>query len=243
MLGRALVATPPIFPASTLRTSFQDHCNVRRRAWITCAVLPWFLYNACAVPVTTPAHHGVAPAEGYETLTITRTGNVTRVLINNPPVNLMDGKMITDFQKLLVGLETDQHRPKVVIFSSADPVFFISHLDLLGLSATQSPAAPYNASYLIEAYTNVTNLLTTVPSIFIGEVSGKATASGDEILVRMDMRFASEGAQLGAPRPRSVSFTGLVCNTSYESSDQVLQPSISYPRLTQTQSVRPRSVG
>jgi enoyl-CoA hydratase/carnithine racemase len=138
------------------------------------------------------------PTPGYKTFTLTNAGNVTRVLINHPPINLLDVDMLMDFNNLLLDFQNNPSAPKVAIFSSADPNFFISHLDLDILSTTH-PAPPLSDGQpAANLYVNVTRLLGTVPTILIGEVSGKATAGGNELLVQMDMRFASTGASLGA---------------------------------------------
>jgi len=42
------------------------------------------------------------------------------------------------------------------------------------------------------------HLLRILPTIFIGEVNGLATAAGNEILVQCDMRFAGPWAHFGA---------------------------------------------
>ncbi|UKZ77695.1 hypothetical protein TrVFT333_005419 [Trichoderma virens FT-333] len=57
---------------------------------------------------------------------------------------------------------------------------------------------PLSNREVTSAYNNVARLLGTVPAIFIGEVSGRAEGAGNELLVQMDMGFASTGALLGA---------------------------------------------
>ncbi|KAL7781368.1 ClpP/crotonase-like domain-containing protein [Trichoderma afarasin] len=137
----------------------------------------------------------------YKTFTFQTTGNVTRVLISHPPINLVDADVIYDFRTLLLNLQKNhasEFAPKVVIFSSADPEFFLSHLDLHILSKDHPLKPPLSFTEVQEAYNNITTLLSTVPTIFIGEVSGRAEGAGNELLVQMDMRFASPGALMGA---------------------------------------------
>ncbi|KAB8343281.1 hypothetical protein FH972_022868 [Carpinus fangiana] len=140
-----------------------------------------------------------SPSSGYKTFQLNTTGNVTRVLISNPPINLLDGNMIRDFDRLLTSLQTSPgQNSKVYIFSSADPTFFINHLDLHYVSTRNPPAPPFTP-YDINTYINVTKKFATVPAILIGEISGKTISGGDEISVQLDMRFASTGAELSAP--------------------------------------------
>jgi len=139
------------------------------------------------------------PSPGYNTFTLTSiTPNITRVLINNPPIQLLDANMIDDFNTLFSGITEDpDNSPSVIVFSSADPIFMISHIDLHILSKTQPLQPPLNSTVVLEKLINVTRSLATVPAILIAEIAGKATAGGNELLVQMDMRFASPGASLG----------------------------------------------
>lgn len=140
----------------------------------------------------------VEPTQGYNTFSLSTKGNITRVLIDNPPINLLDYNMLVDFRKLLTNLQDDPNASKVVIFASADPTFFVAHLDLHILSFHHPPPPPQTNDELINLYGNVTEQIRSSPSILIAEVSGKGTAAGNELLVQMDMRFASTGASLGA---------------------------------------------
>ncbi|EHK16750.1 uncharacterized protein TRIVIDRAFT_65502 [Trichoderma virens Gv29-8] len=139
--------------------------------------------------------------EDYKKFSFNTTGNVTRVLIDHPPINLVDIDIISDFTTLLRNLEKNHASdaaPKVVIFSSADLDFFLAHLDFYMLSTDHPLHPPFSNREVTYAYNNVARLLGTVPTIFIGEVSGRAEGAGNELLVRMDMGFASTGALLGA---------------------------------------------
>ncbi|KUJ19233.1 ClpP/crotonase [Mollisia scopiformis] len=138
------------------------------------------------------------PTDGYQTFTLNTTNNITRVLINNPPINLLDASMLADFHTLLTGPASNLDGPKAIIFSSANPEYFIAHLDIHILSSDHPVPPPLNNTELSNLYVNVTRLLATVPAILIAEVSGQAIAAGNEMIVQMDMRFASPGARLGA---------------------------------------------
>src|SRR4051812_26425182 len=52
-----------------------------------------------------------------------------RVTLDHPPINLFDPEMVAGLQMLIERLEHDDH-VKVVVFDSANPDFFISHIDL-----------------------------------------------------------------------------------------------------------------
>ena len=58
-----------------------------------------------------------------------RSASYWRVTLDNPPINLFDPEMIAGLQALVERLEQDDD-VKVVVFDSADPDYFIAHLDL-----------------------------------------------------------------------------------------------------------------
>jgi len=135
---------------------------------------------------------------GFGTITTTTNGSITRAIFNNPPINLCDERLIRDLYDFLTAIEDAPEPPKVVIFSSADDAFFMPQIDVHILSTSE----PYkNATYSAELLgldVKTVHLLRVLPTIFIGEVNGLATAAGNEFLVQCDMRFAGPRARLGA---------------------------------------------
>lgn len=136
-------------------------------------------------------------SKGYETISLQRNGSVTRATISNPPINLFDYKLAADMYNFLQSLASGQlsDPPKVVIFDSADPEFFIGHLDVSNLllpTATEKTDA-------FNKYVACTALLRNITSvIFIGEVNGQGFGGGNELLVQMDMRYAGPKTRVGA---------------------------------------------
>lgn len=166
--------------------------------------LPFFsALLALAVNAHTPWHRD--DSTGHSTLTTSTNsdGTVLRAVISNPPINLYNFALIEDLYSFLLALTSTTFTstpapPKVVIFASADPEFFIAHLDLHTLSAT----SPYqNTTYsnaLVGIYKQTVDLLHSLPTIFIGEINGRAFGAGSEITVQFDMSFAGPNARLGA---------------------------------------------
>ncbi|KAM0250226.1 hypothetical protein ACHAQJ_008719 [Trichoderma viride] len=142
---------------------------------------------------------------GFGTLTTTSSNNGTilRVLINNPPTNLYDNKLITDLYDLLSSVVPENMTvsappPKVMIFSSADPDFWMGHYD----GALFGPNPPFNESYTEHLFTKnraIVGMLKSLPTILIAEINGRATGSGNEFLVQCDMAFSGPNTILGAP--------------------------------------------
>lgn len=154
-----------------------------------------FLALALLPPALSSAPPGNSP---HGTLSISTSGNITTVVIYNPPINLFDHNVGTDlflFLSSLVPANRTTPPPKVVIFRSGDPDLFISHIDLY----TFLPPATPEKTALLQLYTGGLSLLKNLTTtVFIGELNGETSAAGSEWLVQMDMRFAGPKARLGS---------------------------------------------
>ena len=66
----------------------------------------------------------------YDTINTSRTGAVLTASIDNPPINLCDWKFMSDFNDLLTEAISGGDI-KILVVESANPDFFVAHLDLL----------------------------------------------------------------------------------------------------------------
>ncbi|KAI4129697.1 MAG: hypothetical protein LQ341_006536 [Variospora aurantia] len=123
-------------------------------------------------------------------LNFTQTANVTRVTVNNPPINLLTPELVSDLLHFLLWTQPGPGKttPKVVIFSSAIPDFFISHFDLKQLA---SPDGQIALTQLVDCGRLLQNVTSTA---FIAEVNGRTFGGGQELSSQMDMRFAGPNA-------------------------------------------------
>lgn len=132
------------------------------------------------------------PPSTHGTLSFTQNANVTRVLIHNPPINLLTTELISDLHSFLLWTQPAPNKttPKVVIFSSTIPNFFISHFDLRNLNGS-SPSALNSLTQLI----SIGRLLqSTTSTAFIAQINGRTFGGGQELASQMDMRFAGPDA-------------------------------------------------
>jgi enoyl-CoA hydratase/carnithine racemase len=69
-----------------------------------------------------------------------------RVTFDNPPLNLFDPDMFAELRLLMDRIESDPDL-RVVVFDSANPDYFIAHIDLARLTETadRPGGAPYRA--------------------------------------------------------------------------------------------------
>ncbi|CAM6108049.1 unnamed protein product [Calypogeia fissa] len=146
-----------------------------------------------------PASSSILPTTSpHGTLSMSTSGNITTVTISNPPINLYDTFLSADMFSFLSSLNPSNRStppPKVVIFRSADPNFFIAHLDV---SSLLLPSTPEKTAF-VGQYVAVTRLLQSLTTtVFIAEIDGEAFGAGNELLVQMDMRFAGPKARVGS---------------------------------------------
>jgi enoyl-CoA hydratase/carnithine racemase len=114
-----------------------------------------------------------------------RSPEYWRVTIDNPPINLFDPDLVAGLQQLVDTLENDPH-VKVVVFDSADPDYFIAHIDLLRVGEPQAPGPTG-----LPAWPDITTRLERAPFVTVGSVRGRARGVGSELLLALDVRFAS----------------------------------------------------
>ncbi|MFJ9801637.1 Clp protease/crotonase-like domain-containing protein [Streptomyces wuyuanensis] len=76
----------------------------------------------------------------YSTIRAELRSGVLWATIDNPPINLIDEQFVADLSALLDDTETDGS-VRVVVFRSADPDFFIPHVDLERIAEYTAVAA------------------------------------------------------------------------------------------------------
>ncbi|KAK3945063.1 ClpP/crotonase-like domain-containing protein [Diplogelasinospora grovesii] len=130
---------------------------------------------------------------GKITFNSSSNGNVTRATFNNPPINLVDAFVVSDLFDFLHSLQPAPNKttPKVVVFDSANPDWFLGHYDLhnIELPFTQTKADVFNQVIDCTRY-----ILNTTSTAFIAEINGRTIGLGQELSIQMDMRFAGPNA-------------------------------------------------
>jgi enoyl-CoA hydratase/carnithine racemase len=121
---------------------------------------------------------------------------VARVVIDHPPSNLVDGAFIGALAVVLDELERDD-AVRVVVFTSADPDFFLMHGDVHGILAIPSgehePASTPNVAAAMFERLHRSRVVS------IGVLDGAARGGGAEFLSALDLRYGSDRAVLGQP--------------------------------------------
>jgi len=138
--------------------------------------------------------------KAYTTFTLSPLPNTThahRLTITNPPINLITYTFLFEFHAFLTALQASSNPPKVLIISSTNPNFWLSHLDLHIASHASPLPSHQDAGTAIHNLTSIFSLPGTLPTIFIAEINGRAVAGGNEFACNMDMRFAGPSAKFG----------------------------------------------
>jgi enoyl-CoA hydratase/carnithine racemase len=133
-----------------------------------------------------------------ETLRVQVDGAVLLVEIASPPMNLLGPDLVRDLVTLIQRAEADT-AVKVLVFTSADPDYFISHVDLTRVAEYRAEAAKLTGEpsiALLFRYLSASRLVT------IAQIGGRVRGAGSEFVLACDMRFAArETAIFGQIEP------------------------------------------
>ena len=123
----------------------------------------------------------------FETLNVRQEGGVLFVEIAAPPMNLLGPELVRDLVFLIQRAEADD-AVRVLVFKSADPDYFISHVDLTKVTEYRAEAAKLTGEAsiaLLFRYLSASRLVT------IAQIEGRVRAAGSEFVLACDMRFAA----------------------------------------------------
>jgi len=112
------------------------------------------------------------------------------ITFSNPPINIFVPTTIVELGALMTEIEADPSL-KVVVFQSANPDFFVAHLDVA--KAAERPE-------VLGLWREFVLRLASAPVVSIAKVRGRTRGIGNEFVLACDMRFASrQNALFGNP--------------------------------------------
>jgi enoyl-CoA hydratase/carnithine racemase len=123
----------------------------------------------------------------FETLTVRKEGAVLFAKILAPPMNLLGPELVRDLVSLIQGAEADDSS-QVLVLTSGDPEYFISHVDLTRVDEYRAEAAKLTGEAslaLMFRHLSASRIVT------IAQVEGRVRAAGSEFVLACDMRFAA----------------------------------------------------
>src|SRR5258708_497098 len=133
-----------------------------------------------------------------EALTVCKEGGVLFAEIAAPPMNLTGPGFYRDLVSLIQRAEAD-NAVQVVVFTSADPDYFIAHVDVTPIKENREAAAKLagEASVALPF-----RHLTPSPLVTIAQIEGRVRGVGGEFALACDMRLAArESAIFGQFEP------------------------------------------
>ncbi len=122
-----------------------------------------------------------------QTLSVRQEGAVVFVDIAAPPMNLLGPEMVRDLVSLIQRVEADE-AVRVLVFKSADPDYFISHVDVTRIGEYRQEAvklAGEPSIGLLFRHLSASRLVT------IAQIEGRVRGAGSEFVLACDMRFAA----------------------------------------------------
>jgi enoyl-CoA hydratase/carnithine racemase len=133
-----------------------------------------------------------------DTIKTSSKGAVLVAEIDAPPMNHLGPELVRDLVSLIRLAEADDSL-NVVVFKSADPDYFISHVDLIRVAEYRAEAAVLTGEASIASlfhYLSASRLVT------IAQIEGRVRGGGSEFVLACDMRFAArERAVFGQFEP------------------------------------------
>src|SRR6201988_4893441 len=112
------------------------------------------------------------------------------ITFSTPPINMFVPTTIVELGALMTELEANQS-VKVIVFQSANPDFFIAHLDVA--KAAERPE-------ILGLWRDFVLRLSSAPVVSIAKIRGRTRGIGNEFLLAGDFRFPSrQSALFGNP--------------------------------------------
>ena len=131
-----------------------------------------------------------------ETLKVRKEGAVLFAEVAAPPMNLLGPELVRDLVALIQQTEVDS-AVRVLVFKSADPDYFIAHVDVTNIGGYREATAKLTGEAslgLLFRYLSASRLVT------IAQVEGRVRGAGSEFVLACDMSFAArESAIFGQP--------------------------------------------
>jgi enoyl-CoA hydratase/carnithine racemase len=123
----------------------------------------------------------------FETISGSNEGGVLFADISSPPMNLLGPELVRDLVSLIQQAEGD-NTVQVLVFRSADPDYFIAHVDVTRISEYREAAARLTGEpslAMLFRHLSASRLVT------IAQIEGRVRGAGSEFVLACDMRFAA----------------------------------------------------
>lgn len=127
----------------------------------------------------------------FRKIRISRADGVATITIDNPPVNVLDVPLMSEIRRFLLSVRDDPDT-RVLVFQSADPEFFIAHVDMTLIDEPHAfDEIAREATEGLNPFQAFGELLREQPQVTIVKLAGLARGGGAEFVAAADMVFAA----------------------------------------------------
>jgi cyclohexa-1,5-dienecarbonyl-CoA hydratase len=127
----------------------------------------------------------------FENILLEKKDGVAKIIINRPPLNVLNITTVEEMNQALAALRTDDE-VRVVVITATGNRAFSAGVDVKDHLGEKLPK-------MMEAFSNLFILLIEVDKPTIAVVNGVALGGGCEVVAGCDMAIASEKAEFGQP--------------------------------------------
>lgn len=143
-----------------------------------------------------PSSGASHPHKQYTALHVAIAEGIAWVTLDYPPVNVLGLKLIADLSRFATAIRQDE-QVQVIVVQSANPDFFIAHVDMELVNqweeAARVAAELYPKPSPLNVFQQLNEQWRTLPQITIAKLHGLARCGGSEFAMALDMRFAARG--------------------------------------------------
>jgi enoyl-CoA hydratase/carnithine racemase len=135
------------------------------------------------------------PYEGYTALRVSVDASVARVTFDHPPVNMLDTALIGDLGRFVASVRDDRD-VRVIVLQSANPEFFLAHVDFGFMEHPEefgALAALVPGDGTLNPMQSLNLALRSLPQVTIAKLRGRLRGGGNELAMAADLRFAARG--------------------------------------------------
>jgi len=127
----------------------------------------------------------------FQQLHVSHSEGVAVAVVDNPPVNVISGRLFHELRRFAEAATTD-NSVRVVILRSDNPDFFIAHFDV-SLLHEADVSEPAERRDELNGFHQLCTLLRTMGKPTIAEIAGRVGGGGNELAMSCDMRFGALG--------------------------------------------------
>jgi len=129
----------------------------------------------------------------FSAIRIVVADGVAHVTLDNPPVNVLNVQLMTELRRFLTAMRVED-TVKVIVFDSANPDFFIAHVDMTLIDEPKAfDALAKDVPEGLNVFQAFSEMLRYQPQVTIVKLKGLARGGGAEFVAAADMCFAEIG--------------------------------------------------